>query len=72
MLYFIPGIKQHMKLDTITLNPQPIVCYVQVNMMNGPDLGRFPKTTLFLKRSVITIAALRYTLREVRAPLRWD
>ena len=67
MLCFVPRIKQRMKLDTMTLSPQPTVCYVQVKMMNGPDLGRFPKTTPFLERSVIAIMALIYTLQEVRA-----
>ena len=64
MLCFVPRIKQRMKLDTMTLSPQPTVCYVQVKMMNGPDLGRFPK---ILERSVIAIMALIYTLQEVPA-----
>ena len=67
MLCFVPRIRQRMKLDTMTLSPHPTVCYVQVNITAGPDLGGFPKTTPFLERSVIAIMALLYTLQEVRA-----
>ena len=70
ILCFGPRIRQHMKLDTMTFSPQPAVYCVVVNMMNGSDLGRFPKTIPFLERSVIAIMALIYILREARALLR--